>query len=301
MLTCYKPEYRDLWFRQFMLSDPETMSYNHAWGGTISFPEERWQEWYDFWIREPEGKRFYRYLRDECGTFVGEIAYHFDSGLNGYIADVIVLASQRGKGYGGEALELLCAEAAKNGVPVLYDDIAIDNPAIALFQKHGFIEESRTDEKIILKRETKEPETNMAENHKTKVARRGDWKTTPMPRRQETFVLHRALSDREMDALRLGNVPQAMEDKWFWYMEGSTLWAHRSWTGHCIYRIDFKEDQNHVVTVNRDPKQYKCTSTEEDIASLNKLLDWWTEIPYDHYHEWLSETYDALKKADEEK
>ena len=84
-------------------------------------------------------------------------------------------------------------------------------------------------------------------------------------------------------------------------MEGSTLWAHRSWTGHCIFRIDFKEDQNHVVTVNRDPKQYKCTSVEEDIASLNKLLDWWTEIPYDHYHEWLSETYDALKKADEEK
>ena len=116
MLTCYKPEYRDLWFRQFMLSDPETMSYNHAWGGTISFPEERWQEWYDFWICEPEGKRFYRYLKDETGIFVGEIAYHFDSGLNGFIADVIVLASQRGKGYGDEALELLCNEAAKNGI-----------------------------------------------------------------------------------------------------------------------------------------------------------------------------------------
>ena len=153
MLTCYKPEYRDLWFRQFMLSDPETMSYNHAWGGTISFPEERWQEWYDFWIREPEGKRFYRYLRDETGAFVGEIAYHFDSGINGFIADVIVLASHRGKGYGGEALDLLCAEAAKNGVSVLYDDIAIDNPAITLFKKHGFTEESRTEEKIILKKE----------------------------------------------------------------------------------------------------------------------------------------------------
>ncbi|MBR3437575.1 MAG: GNAT family N-acetyltransferase [Lachnospiraceae bacterium] len=177
-LTIYKPEYRDLWFRQFMLSDPETMSYNHAWGGTISFPEERWQEWYDFWIREPEGKRFYRYLKDETGIFVGEIAYHFDSGLNGFIADVIVLASQRGKGYGDEALELLCNEAAKNGVAVLYDDIAIDNPAITLFEKHGFIEESRTEEKIILKRETKEPEKNMAENHKTKVARRDDWKTS---------------------------------------------------------------------------------------------------------------------------
>ena len=87
MLTLFKPEYRDLWFRQFMLSEPETMSYNHAWGGTISFPEERWQEWYDFWIREPEGKRFYRYLKDEAGAFVGEIAYHFDSGMDGFIEE----------------------------------------------------------------------------------------------------------------------------------------------------------------------------------------------------------------------
>ena len=153
MLTLFKPEYRDLWFRQLMLSDPETMAYNHAWGGTISFPEERWQEWYDFWIREPEGKRFYRYLKDEAGAFVGEIAYHFDSGMNGFIADVVVLASHRGKGYGSEALELLCNEARKNRVSVLYDDIAIDNPAITLFKKHGFIEESRTEEKIILKKE----------------------------------------------------------------------------------------------------------------------------------------------------
>jgi len=31
--------------------------------------------------------------------------------------------------------------------------------------------------------------------------------------------------------------------------------------------------------------------------TLNKLLDRWTETPYDSYGEWMSETYDALKKA----
>ena len=134
------------------------------------------------------------------------------------------------------------------------------------------------------------------QKNKTGAARRGDWKTEPMPERHETFVLDRSFSDAEMDALRRGNVPQAMEDKWFWYMEGATLWAHRSWTGYCIYRIDFQED-HHVVTVNRDPEQYRSASIEEDIASLNKLLDWWTQAPYDHYHAWLSETYDALKNA----
>ena len=133
--------------------------------------------------------------------------------------------------------------------------------------------------------------------NKRRTAHRDDWKTQPMPEQHETFVLKRAFSREEMDVLRCGSVPQAMEDKWFWYMEGSTLWAHRSWTGYCIYQIDFKEDDNHIVTVNRDPEQYKCTSVEEDIITLNKLLNWWAETPYDYYNQWLSETYDALKKA----
>ena len=130
-----------------------------------------------------------------------------------------------------------------------------------------------------------------------RAARRGDWKTVDMPERHETFVLNRSFSDADMEALRRGNVPQAMEDKWFWYMEGSTLWAHRSWTGYCIYRIDFREDGNHIVSVNRDSGQYACTSIEEDTGALNRLLDWWTRTPYDHYGEWLSETCEALEKA----
>ncbi len=139
----------------------------------------------------------------------------------------------------------------------------------------------------------------MTEENKNKIriACRDDWQREPMPERHDTFVLNRSFSDEEMAALRLGNIPQAMEDKWFWYMEGDTLWAHRSWTGFCIYRIDFKKDDHHIVEVNRDPDQYTRTSIEQDIESLNKLLDWWSRAPYDHYNEWLSELYDTLKKA----
>ena len=137
----------------------------------------------------------------------------------------------------------------------------------------------------------------MKKDNKTIVACRDDWKTEPMPEQHEIFILKRAFSDQEMFALRCGNVPKAMEDKWFWFMEGSTLWAHRSWTGHCIFRVGFKENNNHVVTVNRDPEQYRSFGIEEDRKSLNNLLNWWTQSPYDHYNEWLSETYDSLKKA----
>ena len=153
MIILYKPQLKELWFRQKMLADEETMSYNHAWGGVIPFPEDKWEDWYSYWVSEPEGERFYRYVKNEDGAFVGEIAYHFDCELGGYIANVIIFSAYRRRGYGGQALDALCKAAKENGVASLYDDIAADNPAAELFYKRGFIEVGRTAEKIILKKE----------------------------------------------------------------------------------------------------------------------------------------------------
>ena len=152
MLELITPTLEDMWFRESLMADEETMSYNHAWGGTIPFPKEDWEDWYDYWVANPEDERFYRYLKDENG-FVGEIAYHYDSEYDGYVANVIVLARHRGKGYGARGLELLCEAAKANGIAALYDDIAIDNTAIRLFLKQGFAEQYRTDEIILLKKD----------------------------------------------------------------------------------------------------------------------------------------------------
>ena len=151
MLTLYRPKLPDLWFRQALLADGETMSYNRAWGGTIAFPENDWADWYDYWVARPDGKRFYRYLADG-GLFVGEVAYHYDPELDGMVADVIVYAPARGKGYGREGLRLLSAAAKESGVGALWDDLAIDNPALDLFLSEGFSEKYRTNEKIFLKK-----------------------------------------------------------------------------------------------------------------------------------------------------
>ena len=156
MLTLYKPSIDDLWFRQQMLEDPDTMAYNRAWGGTISFPKEKWKSWHDRWLCGPEGKRFYRYLKDdETGSFVGEIAYHWDEEEGICLADVIVFASCRGQGYGREGLRLLCESARKNGIDVLYDDIAKDNPAIRLFLSEGFEIEAEKEMTFLLKKKLK--------------------------------------------------------------------------------------------------------------------------------------------------
>lgn len=152
MLVLYQPLMKDLWFKEQMMGDEHTMSFNHAWGGTIPFPEERWADWYDRWITNHHHKRFYRYLTED-GAFVGEAAYRFDEELQLYMADVIVYAPYRGMGYGRRGLLLLCEAAKANGVQVLCDDIAIDNPSVSLFLSCGFVEVRRTSQSVLVKKE----------------------------------------------------------------------------------------------------------------------------------------------------
>lgn len=153
MLRLYKPTVDELWFRQELLSDPDTMSYNHAWGGTIPFPQEKWRNWYDVWLAEKENKRFYRYLlHTDTNQFVGEAAYRFDASRDLYLCDIIVHAKYRGCGCGTEGLSLLCKAAKENRVGILYDDIASDNPSVQLFLNNGFAVDFQTEDIVTVKR-----------------------------------------------------------------------------------------------------------------------------------------------------
>ena len=152
-LRIYKPNLDELWFREQMMSDKETMSYNDAWGGVIPFPKEDWGDWYDWWVVNHENKRYYRYVVDENNVFIGEIAYHYSSEYKGYMANVLIYSKYRKQGYGTMALQMLCDEARNNGVSFLYDDIAINNPGISIFIKLGFKEVDRNSEIILLKKD----------------------------------------------------------------------------------------------------------------------------------------------------
>ena len=104
---------------------------------------------------------------------------------------------------------------------------------------------------------------------------KSDWKTVEMPEKNECFELKKHLSKKDIDKLRRGHIPEAMEDKWFYYMEGNTLFAHRSWTGYCIYIAELNENGRHKVIVNRDSEQYTCTDIKEDQETLSTLLSMW--------------------------
>lgn len=152
MVQLVIPKLEDMWFREKLIGDEETMAYNKKWGGTIAFPENKWENWYARWVENPGNKKFYRYILNEENVFVGEAAYHFDESRQIYLTGIIVMGKYRGKGYGSAGLNLLCDCAKQNGIEALYDEIAMDNPSVRLFLKQGFLEECRTDDYIMVKK-----------------------------------------------------------------------------------------------------------------------------------------------------
>lgn len=121
MIELHIPNLSELDFRQRLLSDPESMSYNkgceldmptyHNDTGCIDFPREDWDGWYARWVgNEPE--RFYAYLKDtESGEFVGEVSLYETDGPGVYEMGIVLHSSQRGKGYSREGIRLLLGHA----------------------------------------------------------------------------------------------------------------------------------------------------------------------------------------------
>lgn len=106
------------------------------------------------------------------------------------------------------------------------------------------------------------------------IATRRDWETYPMPEKNTSFKLKKKLKKDSINRLKLGHVPEEMEDRWFSYYEDDKLYIHRSWSGNCIFIVTFNTLTNrHKVIVNRDENQYACTDINEDIEVISELLD----------------------------
>lgn len=86
----------------------------------------------------------------------------------------------------------------------------------------------------------------------------------------------RIWTSEEMDQIRLGYVPHIMDEKWFIFMEGDRLFAHRSWTGLGVYEAAFAPVdggyviESAVVTGNRS--EYKRSSDQDESQILEALI-----------------------------
>ena len=156
MFDCYnlsmnikltKPKYKDLYLRTKLLQDKNTMSFNHDYGGTVAFNESDYKVWYEKWINGDDRYYYYVYMNN---TFVGEATYYLSNGK--YMISIIIDSNYRNIGIGNAVLNLLIDDAKQKGINELYDEIAIDNPAINLFLKNSFMIVKENKESIVIKK-----------------------------------------------------------------------------------------------------------------------------------------------------
>lgn len=178
-LYLHVPAYEELWYRQCLLADPDTMAYNKGYElgfdgydketGCIRFPEEDWNDWYSYFVgQEPE--RFYAYIvRAEDDTFIGEVNVHRNRDNFWHDMGIVVEARYRGKGYSVEALQLLLKEAFERlGVQAVHNDFEdVREAAIKAHLHVGFHEVQRENGivDLMITKEQYDARKSQGENH----------------------------------------------------------------------------------------------------------------------------------------
>lgn len=110
-----------------------------------------------------------------------------------------------------------------------------------------------------------------------KPATKDSWTTHPLPAQHARLSAGWKYSNEEYLQIKQGLIPEVMEDKWFVYFQDDVLYLHRSWTGFCIFQVQFQPCgsgyQVSQVLVSRDAEQYRESSDAEDLALLRYLVD----------------------------
>ena len=102
----------------------------------------------------------------------------------------------------------------------------------------------------------------------TKTISKSNLPIYAMPDTYETTSINIELTAPEYQAALIGSQPKGTDDRWFMYANDGWLNLHRSWTGHCIFRLKIEIlNEGCLLTelqVNRDFDQYKSTNIEAD-------------------------------------
>lgn len=132
------PTFEQLDFRQKLYADKQTMDFGDA---PFDFSRKEWRAWYDKWVKTPQ-KRFYAYLVDKKrGAFVGDINYHYDDSFKEYMIGIVILGSERGKGFAKQGLRLLLEKAKEDEISKVCNIIPKQREvAIHIHKALGFVE-----------------------------------------------------------------------------------------------------------------------------------------------------------------
>jgi hypothetical protein len=107
------------------------------------------------------------------------------------------------------------------------------------------------------------------------IATKGTWKNTPIdnPKRIDIDLV---FTVKQFSKLRMGLIPQQMEDKWFIYYEKDWLYFHRSWTGDGIYKAKLnKITDGYAITefwAERNQEKHRNENDNADITTFSFLI-----------------------------
>ncbi|MBP0965139.1 MAG: hypothetical protein J5999_07585 [Oscillospiraceae bacterium] len=85
-LRLHIPDLTELWYRQKLLSDPDTMCFNRSSDNCdcIGFLDDVFSDWYNYWINGFP-MRYYAYVvRVSDDTFIGEVWLHKNEKIGFY-------------------------------------------------------------------------------------------------------------------------------------------------------------------------------------------------------------------------
>ena len=103
------------------------------------------------------------------------------------------------------------------------------------------------------------------------------WRIESMPDATVRLEVDRIFTQEEYQYLQRGQIPRDMDDRWFTYFENNWLFLHRSWTGHCIYKVHLEpcEEGCKIAEAwsNGDPSQFRALTPESRKKTLLGLLD----------------------------
>lgn len=110
---------------------------------------------------------------------------------------------------------------------------------------------------------------------KSRVAAADSWRTRPLERFvtvQQDFYL----TAHQMEIVRFGHIPDAMEDHWFMYCDDRAIRYYRSWTGICFAEAYYEKcgEEYHIteLRINNNPKEYQLNNVDAAVALFYGLL-----------------------------
>lgn len=77
------------------------------------------------------------------------------------------------------------------------------------------------------------------------------WKNEPFGK-TVSIPFRSSFNEAEVEKLTQGLIPEAMEDKWFIYLDGSQLCFFRSWTGQPVYRVTLEKDEGGFIVTDAE-------------------------------------------------